>query len=244
MPAAGASQPNEPEALVTRFLPLARKLARRYHRGGDSLADLVQVASLGLVKAAQRYDEGRGVPFPSYAVHVITGELRRYFRDCAWAVHVPRALKERALDVNRAAREAADRTGRTPRPSELAERLALDEQDVIDALQAYRALVAGPLDAPRSGDELEPQTLADTIGSIDDRYELADDRLTIVAAVRKLPLRDRRVFYMRFVEGRAQADIAARIGMSQMAISLILSRTLEHVRLTLAPTAAQPQASA
>src|SRR5438270_14019291 len=102
------------EVLVKRFLPLARKLARRYYGGGEPLDDLVQVASLGLVKAVERYDERRGVSFPSYAVPTITGELKRYFRDHAWAVHVPRGMRERALEVDRSIRELSSKTGRTP----------------------------------------------------------------------------------------------------------------------------------
>ena len=223
--------PRALDSLVRRFLPLAKSLARRYYCGGEPLEDLEQVASVGLVKAVQRYDERRGVSFPSYAVPTIIGELKRYYRDHVWAVHVPRGMQERALAVNRATRELSERTGSIPTAPELAERLQLDEHEVLDALEAYMGLDAVSLDAPaRSDDDPEPQPRADTIGCRDDRYEHTDDRLTAGAAVRRLAPRDRRILHMRVIDDRTQAEIAARIGVSQMQVSRLLRRIVDRLQ--------------
>jgi RNA polymerase sigma-B factor len=219
--------------LIRRFLPLARKLARRYYGGGEPLEDLVQVASLGLVKAVERYDERRGVSFSSYAVPTITGELKRYFRDHTWSVHVPRGMRERALDVNRAARDISGQTGRQPSATDIATKLELDEQEVVEARQAYAAFDALSLDAPAlNTDGPDPQPRAETLGAEDERFELAEERLTIGEAVRTLPKQERLILSMRYGEGRTQSDIAARIGVSQMQVSRLLRRTLERLQRT------------
>lgn len=219
------------ERLVERFLPLARKLARRYERGREPLEDLVQVASLGLVKAARRYDESRGVPFGTYAAYSIDGELKRHFRDHTWALYVPRGPKDRALKVNKAIR-VAEQSGDMPSARELADRLDLSEQEVLDAGEAWLALEADSLDTPvTSQDEQEPQSLLETMGSVDGGYELADQRFTLEAAWRKLPVRERRVLHMRFVEDRRQRDIATQIGVSQMQVSRILTRGIKRLQL-------------
>jgi RNA polymerase sigma-B factor len=224
--------PQARETLLERFLPLARKLARRYHGGGEPLEDLVQVANVGLVKAMHRYDVDRGVSFSTYAVPTITGELKRYFRDNAWAVHVPRGMRERALQVNNAIRAMLERTGRVPSTRELASRLELDEQEVRDAQVAYIAFDTVSLDAPVSSHEdLEQQPRSETVGAIDDGYRLAEDRVMVSRAVRKLPPADRQVLHMRFVEDRTQSDIARQVGVSQMQVSRILRRTLERLRI-------------
>jgi RNA polymerase sigma-B factor len=238
--------PRAREALVRRFLPLARKLARRYYSGGEPLDDLVQVASLGLVKAIDRFDENRGVSFSRYAVPTITGELRRYFRDSVWPLHVPRGMQERALAVNRARRELADDTGRNPTVAMLADRLELDEQGVLDGFKAYEAFDTLSLDAPASAaDEAESRARIDTIGATDPGFELTEERLTVGAVVQRLPLKERRVLHMRYVEDRTQSDIAARLGVSQMQVSRILTRTIDRLRRTVELSSAravrQPQ---
>jgi RNA polymerase sigma-B factor len=223
------------ELLVARFLPLARRLARRYSGGVEPLEDLVQVASVGLVKAVDRYDDSRGVSFTTYAVPTITGELKRHFRDNGWAAHVPRGMRERALDVNRAMRDAIEAGGRTPTPAELAEQVELDEHEVIEALGAYSALDAVSLDAPAYlREEQEAPARSETMGSEDPGFELAEDRLAIDAELRRLPSQDRRVLQMRYLEDRTQSDIAARIGVSQMQVSRILRRTLDRLRASAA----------
>jgi RNA polymerase sigma-B factor len=232
--------PTALQTLVKRFLPLSRKLARRYHGGGEPLEDLEQVATVGLVKALQRYDFDRGVSFSSYAVPTITGELKRYFRDNAWAVHVPRGMRERAVRVNGAIRSLSERSGRTPSDRELATHLKLDEQEVLDARTAYVAFDAASLDAPVAQDDGDPGPRSETIGELDEGFELAEDRVMIDRALRRLPPQHRRVLHMRFVEDRTQSDIAKRIGVSQMQVSRILRRTLERLR-SAAERGAQPR---
>ncbi len=225
--------PQALDQLVKRFLPLARQLARRYYGGGEPLDDLVQVASLGLVKALNRFDDSRGTSFSSYAVPTITGEIKRYFRDSVWAVHLPRESQERALAVNRAVRELSETTGREPSVRDLSERLKIDEQQVRDGLEAYAAFDAMSLDARMpSRDDPDGQPRAETIGRVDDGFELTDDRLTVAAAVRALPAEDRRMLRMRFIEARTQADIATQIGVSQMQVSRILGRITRRLQDT------------
>jgi RNA polymerase sigma-B factor len=225
------------DALVARFLPLARKLARRYYGGGEPLEDLVQVASLGLLKAVQRYDHTRGTSFSSYAVPTITGELKRYFRDHSWDLHVPRGMRERALAVKQAIRDVSGRTGRTPTTRELAEYLELDDREVLDAQSAYQAFDTASLDAPLAGqDDGEQESRLETIGSVDEDFALADTRMTLDHAMEKLPHQERRVLHMRYVEDRTQSDIATRIGVSQMQVSRILRRTVQRLQRSVEPS--------
>ncbi len=224
--------PHAREALIRRFLPLARKLARRYHGGGEPLEDLVQVANLGLVKAVQRYDDERGVSFSSFAVPTITGELKRYFRDNTWSAHVPRGMRERALQVNTAIKRFVEKRGRPPTTGELAQQLELDEQEVLDAQVAYVAFDAVSLDAPVAGEDSDPQPRLETLGSADSGFGLAEERVTVGKALRTLPPQERTVLHMRFVEDRTQSDIAKQIGVSQMQVSRIIKRTLERLQIT------------
>ena len=228
--------PRVREALISRFLPLARRLARRYYSGGEPLDDLVQVANVGLVKAVERFDETRGVSFPTYAVPTITGELRRYYRDSVWPVHVPRGIQEQALAVHRANRELTDQQGRTATVAELAERLAFDEQEVLDGLKAYAAFDTMSLDAPASNDDDDhAQSRLETMGSVDPGFELAEHRVMLKRLLRELPDRERQILHMRYVEDRTQSEIAASIGVSQMQVSRILRRTLDRVGGATAP---------
>jgi RNA polymerase sigma-B factor len=221
------------DELVRRFLPLARKLAYRYHDAGEPFDDLVQVASLGLVKAVDRFDTSRGLAFTTYAVPTISGELKRHFRDNSWAVHVPRGTRDRALRVHAAIRDLTETTGRRPAGRELARKLSLSRQQVDEAIAALKAFDAVSLDAPALHSDQESQVRSDTIGVTDSDYALAEDRITIDAALKRIPPRDRRVLRMRFVDDRTQADIAAHIGVSQMQVSRILRRALERLRLVL-----------
>jgi RNA polymerase sigma-B factor len=220
------------DELVSRFLPLARRLAQRYQGSGEPLDDLVQVASLGLVKAIDRFDQARGVSFTTYAVPTIAGELKRHFRDNSWAVHVPRGMRDRALRVHAVIREVKERTGERPASGEVADRLSLSRQEVDDALGALGAYDALSLDGPaRNGSDQEQPSRVDTVGVVDTDYELAEDRVTLDMALRRIPTRDRRVLQMRFVEDRTQSDIAADIGVSQMQVSRILRTALDRMRL-------------
>jgi RNA polymerase sigma-B factor len=219
------------EELVERFLPLARNLARRYAGAREPFDDLLQVASLGLVKAIDRFDVDRGAAFSSFAVPTILGELKRYFRDLGWAVHVPRGAQEQALKVQEAHERLTTKTGRPPAVNELAEYLELSIEDVLDALEAAAAHHSASLDAPREEGDEESGTLVDAFGEEDRRYELVDETVTISAAARHLSARERRVLALRFVQDMTQTQIASEIGVSQMQVSRILRRALDELRL-------------
>jgi RNA polymerase sigma-B factor len=218
------------DALVERFMPLARSLARRYDRSSEPFDDLVQVACLGLVKAVDRFDVARGHAFASFAVPTILGELKRYFRDSGWAVHVPRGPQERALRVEEAQQRLTHRSGRAPTVRELAEYLEMPLEDVLEALQAAQAYDTLSLDAPRPSREGDAETYGESLGVEDDRFELVDADVTVAEALRHLPERERRVLHLRFVEDLTQTEIAKRIGVSQMQVSRLLRRSLEQLR--------------
>jgi RNA polymerase sigma-B factor len=219
---------------VERFLPLARRLAYRYrHYRIEPLDDLVQVASLGLVKAARRYDESRGVSFGTYATSSIEGELKNHLRDHTWAVHVPRGPKERALQVNRAV-SACEQKGVAPSTRQLAETLGMTEQEVLDARQAWQGWEAGPLDGAAGEDDSEPPLLSETLGCPDERYDLVEKRCTLEAAWRTLPVRERRILHMKYFEDQTQAEIATKIGMSQMHVSRSLRGALSRLDVAIA----------
>jgi RNA polymerase sigma-B factor len=218
------------EALVARYMPLTRSLARRYGRSSEPFEDLLQVASLGLLKAIDRFDAARGIPFASFAVPTILGEMRRYFRDSGWAIHVPRGAQERSLKVRDAQERLANERGRAPTVNELAEYLEFDIEDVIDALQAIQAYETLSLDAPRPGNDGEVVAYGDSIGHDDERYELVELDATITAVLGHIAPRERLILRMRFVEDLTQTEIAERVGISQMQVSRLLRRSLEQLR--------------
>jgi RNA polymerase sigma-B factor len=224
------------EALVRRFMPLARSLARRYGRSSEPFEDLLQVASLGLLKALDRYDVDRGHPFPSFAVPTILGEMRRYFRDSGWAVHVPRGAQERALQVRDAQERLSNAHGRAPSVNQISEYLEIDVEDVIDALQAVQAYETLSLDAPRPGADGDVVTYGDSMGSEDERYELVELDATVSSVLKHIAPRERLILRMRFVDDLTQTEIAERVGISQMQVSRLLRRSLNQLRtLTHAP---------
>jgi RNA polymerase sigma-B factor len=218
------------EALVARFMPLTRSLAHRYNRSSEPFEDLLQVASLGLLKALDRFDPERGHAFASFAVPTILGEMRRYFRDCGWSIHVPRGDQERALKVRDAQESFANEHGHAPTVNQLAVYLELGIEQVVDALQAIHAYEALSLDAPRPGSEDEGMTYGESLGEEDGRYELVELDATLVAALGHIPVRERRMLHMRFVEDLTQTEIAARVGISQMQVSRLLRRSLNQLR--------------
>jgi RNA polymerase sigma-B factor len=217
------------DELVQRFLPLARKLARRYSGAREPFDDLMQVASLGLVKAIDRYDLERGTAFSSFAVPTILGELKRYFRDLGWAVHVPRGAQERAVKVEEAQQILGGRLNRAPTVPELAQYLEFDLEDVLDALETSRAHHASSLDAPYDDGEGESGTMVESFGDLDPSLQSAEDRVTISTAARQLPGREREVLTLRFVDDLTQTQIADHIGVSQMQVSRILRRAIAHL---------------
>jgi RNA polymerase sigma-B factor len=223
--------PASREALVERFLPLARKLARRFWHSSEPYEDLVQIASLALVKAIDRFDPERGASFPSFAIPTILGELRRYFRDSGWAVHVPRRAQERALAVRDANEHLQNRHGRAPTVGEIAVYLELGEEDVLDGLQAARGYATTPLDrSPREGDDGGDLSVADKLGAEDDGYELVDAKASLAEALRSLPEDERRLLRLRFVREMTQSEIGSELGISQMHVSRLLRRTLARLR--------------
>jgi RNA polymerase sigma-B factor len=218
------------DELIARFLPLARKLARRYMSASEPYDDLVQVASLGLVKAVERFDPERGFAFTSFAVPTIVGELKRYFRDTAWALHVDRGAQERARKIAEAQEEVAAHTGRPPTIHELAQYLEMTEEEVLDGLQTADAYDAISLDAPMASDDADMSSRLEIIGTEDERLELVDTQATIFAAAKHLPARERQILYLRFGEDLTQSQIAERVGVSQMQVSRLLRRSLQRLR--------------
>ena len=222
------------DTLIERFLPLARKLARRYAGSNEPYEDLVQVASLGLVKAVERFDPGRGFAFTSFAVPTIVGELKRHFRDAGWALHVDRSAQERARKIAEARREVSSRQGRSPTVPELAEYLECSEEEVLEGLQAAEAYDTVSLDAPARG-ENETVRRLDTLGGEDDRLGRVDDQATVFAAAQHLPERERRILYLRFGEDLTQAEIADRVGVSQMQVSRLLRKSVKRLQDLIQP---------
>jgi RNA polymerase sigma-B factor len=218
------------EELVERCLPLARSLAGRYARAGESLEDLVQVANIGLIKAIDRFDPTRGIAFSSFAVPSILGELKRHFRDHGWAARVPRPLQERVLKVNTCSDRLASELGRPPKPRELARATGLSVEDVLEALEAAAAFDSMSLDAPVSRGDDESITYADSVGEVDPRLELVEYRSVVSATIRALPAREREVLLLRFGEDMTQSEIAARVGISQMHVSRLIRRSLERLQ--------------
>jgi RNA polymerase sigma-B factor len=210
------------EALVERFLPLARSIAKRYRKAEEPFDDLLQVASLGLLKAVDRFDPARGIAFSSFAVPTIVGELRRHFRDRCWSVRPPRELQERALEVDKYRTELTTRLGRSPSVRELGQALELDDEQVLEALQAQQSMRAASLDAPRGSREDNDATLADTYGTLDPELARAEHRATLARLFERLDERERHVLRLRFEEDLTQEQIGARVGVSQMQVSRII----------------------
>jgi RNA polymerase sigma-B factor len=217
------------EALVERFLPLARQLARRYQRGSEPLDDLVQVASLGLLKAIDRFEPERPTAFSSFAVPTILGELKRHFRDRGWSVRVPRDLQEQAVRVERVAEELTRGLGRAPTPAEIAEHIGATTEQVLEAREAAGAYRAVSLDRPRDDDD-ESEGMADAMGIEDPGFGLAEDAATVERLMGVLSDREREVLRLRFVEDLTQSEIGARVGVSQMHVSRLIRQAVERLR--------------
>jgi len=216
--------------LVERWLPLARQLAAHYRVRDESYEDLLQVASLGLLKAINGYDPDRGIAFTSYAVPTILGEVRRHFRDKAWSVRVPRALQELALASEKTATRLTGELGRAPTIDEIASALGTTAEAVLEARLAGDAYAATSLDSHRGADPDAP-TLGDTLGSVDNGFHAAEDRATLTTLLVSIPERDREILRLRFVDDLTQTEIATRVGVSQMAVSRIIRRSIDRMRL-------------
>jgi RNA polymerase sigma-B factor len=218
------------EELIERFLPLARKLAGRYSHAGEAYEDLVQVACLGLVKAVDRFDAGRG-NFVGYAVPTMLGELKRHFRDKGWAIRVPRATQELVLKVSEAMSRLPAKLGRPSRPRDVAEALGVSDEEVLQAMEAATAYEATSLDAPGPGDgEDDGWTLGDSVASYERGYELAEINEALGDTLRAMPERERMIVHLRFEHDLTQGEIAERVGVSQMHVSRLLRRALDRLQ--------------
>jgi RNA polymerase sigma-B factor len=218
------------DQLVNRFIPLARQLAGRYRHAGESHEDLVQVACLGLVKAVDRYEPERGSAFTKYAVPTMLGELKRHFRDKGWAVHVPRATQELTLKVSDALGTLPAKLGRAPRPRDVADAIGEPVESVLEAMEAATAYEATSLDAPRPGAaDDDDWSWSDSLPSEERGYELVEIGEVLRGTMGALPERERAILRLRFEEDLTQAEIAERMGISQMHVSRLLRRSLDRL---------------
>lgn len=224
-----SSDPEARAALVERYRSLAESLARRYQGYGEALDDLVQVASIGLINAIDRFDPKRGVSFAAFATPTIVGELKRHFRDRGWAIRVPRRLQENTLKFRRTLSELTQALGRSPTVAELAQATGLSQEDVLEAGDALLAYTTTSLDAP-VGDEV---TLADTLASGDKDLEVAEGWADLSPHIDRLPERERTILVLRFFRGLTQTEIAEVVGVSQMHVSRLLGRALTALRRAL-----------
>ncbi len=216
-------------AIIEQTLPLAENVARRFRGRGQSHEDLVQVASVGLVNAVNRFDPDNGADFLAFAVPTIMGEVRRHFRDAGWAVKVPRRLKDIHVDMTRARAELTQQSGRAPSPSEIAEYLGIDREEVVEATIAgsnYATLSTDQTVTPDSG----LLSLKETLGEPDARLDKVIDVETVRPLIEKLPARERALLQMRFFDDMTQSQIAERLGYSQMHVSRLLAKSLQALR--------------
>jgi RNA polymerase sigma-B factor len=218
------------DALVEQHLPLVEHLARRFRNRGEPYDDLVQVATIGLIKSVDRFDLERGVEFSTYATPTIVGEIKRHFRDKGWAVRVPRRLQELRLSLASATSELSQKQGRSPTVSELAAHLKITDEEVLEGLESANAYSTLSLDAGDSGSGDEPMPVAETLGVEDEGLEGVEYRESLKPMLEQLPPREKKILMLRFFKNMTQSEIAAEIGISQMHVSRLLARTLAQLR--------------
>ncbi|MFD8571692.1 RNA polymerase sigma factor SigF [Streptomyces sp. NPDC057694] len=214
--------------LVRMHLPLVEHLARRFRNRGEPLDDLTQVATIGLIKSVDRFDPERGVEFSTYATPTVVGEIKRHFRDKGWAVRVPRRLQELRLALTTATAELSQMHGRSPTVHELAEKLAISEEEVLEGLESANAYSTLSLDVPDTDDE--SPAVADTLGAEDEALEGVEYRESLKPLLEDLPPREKRILLLRFFGNMTQSQIAQEVGISQMHVSRLLARTLAQLR--------------
>ncbi|GAA2488250.1 hypothetical protein GCM10010393_19530 [Streptomyces gobitricini] len=214
--------------LVRMHLPLVEHLARRFRNRGEPLDDLTQVATIGLIKSVDRFDPDRGVEFSTYATPTVVGEIKRHFRDKGWAVRVPRRLQELRLSLTTATAELSQLHGRSPTVHELAERLGISEEEVLEGLESANAYSTLSLDVPDTDDE--SPAVADTLGAEDEALEGVEYRESLKPLLEDLPPREKRILLLRFFGNMTQSQIAQEVGISQMHVSRLLARTLAQLR--------------
>ena len=218
------------DELVEMHLPLVEYLARRFRNRGEPLDDLIQVATIGLIKSVDRFDLERGVEFSTYATPTIVGEIKRHFRDKGWAVRVPRRLQELRLSLASATSELSQKQGRSPTVSELAAHLKITDEEVLEGLESANAYSTLSLDAGDSGSGDEPMPVAETLGVEDEGLEGVEYRESLKPMLEQLPPREKKILMLRFFKNMTQSEIAAEIGISQMHVSRLLARTLAQLR--------------
>lgn len=217
------------DELVTMNLPLVEHLARRFRDRGENHEDLVQVGTVGLIKAVDRFDTSRGVQFSTYATPTIVGEIKRHFRDRGWAIRVPRRLQELRISLSRATSELSQQTGRSPTVAELARHLEISEEEVLEGLESAQAYATSSLDAGTSqGDD--SMSLGATMGDVDLSLEGVDNRESLKPLLAALPERERQILFLRFFDNKTQSEIAEDLDISQMHVSRLLARTLAKLR--------------
>jgi RNA polymerase sigma-B factor len=218
------------DVIVERCLPLADHIARRFSNRGEPLEDLVQVARVGLINAVNRFDADKGAEFVAFAVPIIMGEVRRYFRDHGWSVKVPRRLKELSAQLKKAHEELSQQLGRAPTATEIANQLGIDREEVVQAQVASSAYSTRSSDAPVAGDDGDGRSVSDSFGSLDANMEKVVDIETVRPLLEALPQREQTVLRLRFFENMTQSQIAERLGISQMHVSRLLARSLTKLR--------------
>jgi RNA polymerase sigma-B factor len=217
------------DQIVTIHLPVARHIAAKFRGRGEPGDDLEQVATIGLIHAVDRYDPDRGVAFLAYAVPTMMGEVRRYFRDTAWSIRLPRRLSELHVALGRASRELSQTQGSAPTPSQLAEHLGVSVGDVEEALEAGHSYRTASLDGLGADDDSAP-ALMERLGEEDPEMEVVEHRAVLAPLLAQIPERERRILIMRFFEHLTQTQIAERVGLSQMHVSRLLAKTLDDLR--------------
>ncbi len=228
-----SGDPGERAALIEEFMPLASRLAWRYRRSNDAQDDLVQVAYMGLVKAVDRFDPGRGARFSSFVVPTVLGELRRHLRDKTWRLHVPRAVQTLSVALGPATEALSSDLQRAPTVAELAKHMHVGPEEILDAKQAANSRFGRSLDEPAFSDGNDP--LVETLGGEDQQLTGADHAVALNGWLAALPQRQREVLRLRFEEDLTQREIADRMGISQMHVSRLLRRSLERLRVMAGP---------
>jgi RNA polymerase sigma-B factor len=221
------------EQLVQLHLPLVDHCARRFTNRGEPFDDLVQVGTIGLIKSVDRFDTDRGVEFSTYATPTIIGEIKRYFRDKGWAIRVPRRLQELRMSISAVTGDLAQELGRSPTPREIADKLGVTVEEVMEGIESANAYSTLSLDAGDSGEESSGNSMLETLGMDDEGLDHVEIRESIKPLIEALPAREKRILLLRFFRGMTQSQIAAEIGVSQMHVSRLLNRTLEHLRTSL-----------
>jgi len=232
------------EQLIEQYMSLVRSLARRYSYRGEQLDDLVQIGSIGLIKAIDRFDLERGVELTTYATPNIIGEIKRHFRDRGWAVRVPRGLQELNVQLSKLVEQLTVQFSRSPTIRELAEAAGVEEEDVLEALEsgrAYSSLSLSSGGSTEDGEELDP---LESLGEIEHQYEISEDRAVLAPGFKVLDERERAILHLRFFEGLTQSQIAQQVGISQMHVSRLIRRALEKIRDEIAADELDPDRAA